>query len=283
MSEVTTRSPHEARTSQLAIKHPVDGSARIVLVGTAFVTVAGVAELFCVAAIAVFIMLVLLLWNERLARQLRVVRDRLVRHRSRAKRERNRRRQLRRMDFVMSTKYDDLRERIDRALCSGCSIVEYLDLESLLDHYVRLAVTRERWRSALPAQELLPPSSQGELRTADHRRLRDEIATRRAELRDVCRRRIAELSDEIDEIDELVAFVEQRIACPDTDADTEYEMEWRLSQLAEIDEALSQLGAESAVDPSAAARCPESATNRCERSCVDASGVSAPNDASMPT
>jgi hypothetical protein len=66
---------------------------------------------------------------------------------------------------------------------------------------------------------------------------------RRMRHRDECVRRIERLSDELEAIDELVRLVAQRVACPQIDHELEREIERRLWELDEVDEALNQLSA----------------------------------------
>jgi hypothetical protein len=61
--------------------------------------------------------------------------------------------------------------------------------------------------------------------------------------RDECIRRIERLSDELEAIDELVRLVAQRAACPQLDNDLDREIERRLWELDEVDDALRALSA----------------------------------------
>ena len=66
---------------------------------------------------------------------------------------------------------------------------------------------------------------------------------RRLRHRDECVRRIERLADELEAVDELVRLVAQRAACPMLDGELDREIERRLWELDEVDEALSQLSA----------------------------------------
>jgi hypothetical protein len=66
---------------------------------------------------------------------------------------------------------------------------------------------------------------------------------RRLRHRDECIRRIERLADELEAVDELVRLCAQRVACPAVDAELDREIERRLWELDEVDDALRQLSA----------------------------------------
>jgi hypothetical protein len=66
---------------------------------------------------------------------------------------------------------------------------------------------------------------------------------RRIRHRDQTARRMEKLIDELEGIDELVRLVAQRTACPSFDLDLDRELDRRLWELDEVDEALHQLSA----------------------------------------
>jgi hypothetical protein len=66
---------------------------------------------------------------------------------------------------------------------------------------------------------------------------------RRMRHRDECVKRIERLADELEAVDELVRLVAQRVACPSLDGELDREIERRLWELDEVDEALNQLSA----------------------------------------
>ena len=61
--------------------------------------------------------------------------------------------------------------------------------------------------------------------------------------RDQCVRKIEELSDDIEAVDELVRLIAQRIAAPHLELDLDREIERRLWELDEVDAAMEQLSA----------------------------------------
>ena len=70
---------------------------------------------------------------------------------------------------------------------------------------------------------------------------RRDIQARRIRHRDECLRRIEQLADELEAIDELIRLIAQRVACPTLSADLEREIERRLWELDEVDSALHTL------------------------------------------
>jgi hypothetical protein len=72
---------------------------------------------------------------------------------------------------------------------------------------------------------------------------RRDIVARRVRHREECLRRVEQLADELEAIDELVRLVAQRAACPTVDPDLGKEIERRLWELDEVDAAYDQLSA----------------------------------------
>lgn len=160
-----------------------------------------------------------------------------TRHRARMQRERQRRRQLHPTGSACRHRYDELRTRIERVVRTGCPIARKLELDELLDHYVRTAVAHHRFSNAVSRSgdsDLIWPFK---LKSG----LRAQIVSRRVEHRKQCLHRVDELSDELDAIEELVGYVEQRSECPDLESPCDAELEWRLSRIDEIDSALDEI------------------------------------------
>ncbi len=126
-----------------------------------------------------------------------------------------------------------------------------LELEELLDHFVRVAVEHERCNEAVRLAETSPVPSEPpperrvprDVSPPDRRVRARAIAARRLAHRDTCKRRIEQLADELDAIEQMVRLVAQRVACPRPDANLDGELERRLWELEEVDAALDQLSA----------------------------------------
>ena len=116
------------------------------------------------------------------------------------------------------------------------------ELQDLLDHFVHLALGHQRCvdalrlsgADALPAP--LPPDAGRSSRRSD-------IIQRRIRHRDECVRRMAQITDEIEGIDQLIRLVAQRTACPVFDVELDREIDRRLWELDEVDAAMHQLSA----------------------------------------
>jgi hypothetical protein len=72
---------------------------------------------------------------------------------------------------------------------------------------------------------------------------RRDLLARRIRHREECVKRIARLVDDIEAIDELVHLIAQRGACPIDDMEIERDLERRVWELDEVDDALAQISA----------------------------------------
>jgi hypothetical protein len=169
--------------------------------------------------------------------------DHQFEYRQKQKRESERMKQLKPTGPVRQQQYCDLRDLVTEIEKTDAAEAERFELQSLLDHFVTLAVSHQKCldslrlagSSDLPRALPLPDP---------HRSVRRrEIMARRLRHRDECVRRIERLADELEAVDELVRLVAQRVACPQLDADLDREIERRLWELDEVDAALSQLSA----------------------------------------
>jgi hypothetical protein len=151
--------------------------------------------------------------------------------------------QVRRTSPVRVRHYDELRvlveeiERIDQAEA------QRFELQDLLDHFVRLAVSHQRCIDALRlsgADSL--PAVVPTVETGRSSR-RNDLVQRRIRHRDECVRRMAQITDEIEGIDQLVRLIAQRTATPMLEVDLDREIDRRLWELDEVDAALHQLSA----------------------------------------
>jgi hypothetical protein len=169
--------------------------------------------------------------------------DRQASLRARAKRESARFRALRPSGPVRQTQYLELRELVEHVERTDANEASRFELQDLLDHFVRLSISHQRCLDALrlAGGHDLPIASS--ITDAGKSKRRREIQARRIRHRDECLRRIERINDEIEAVDELVRLVAQRAACPALDGDLDREIERRLWELDEVDEALHQLSA----------------------------------------
>ena len=169
--------------------------------------------------------------------------DRQFEYRLKQKRESERLKLLKPTGPVRQQQYCDLRDLVADIERSDPSEATRFELQALLDHFVSLAVSHQKCldslrlagSSDLPRMLPMPDPN----RSARRR----EIMLRRMRHRDECVRRIERLADELEAVDELVRLVAQRVACPELDNELDREIERRLWELDEVDEAMSQLSA----------------------------------------
>jgi hypothetical protein len=169
--------------------------------------------------------------------------DRQAQLRTRANRETARLRSLRPSGPVRQTQYLELRDLVEHIERTDPGEAHRFELQDLLDHFVRLAAGHQRCLDALrlAGSNDLPIAIP--ITDATRSKRRREIQARRIRHRDECLKRIENLVDEIDAVDELVRLVAQRTACPSIDPELEREIERRLWELDEIDTAFDQLSA----------------------------------------
>lgn len=169
--------------------------------------------------------------------------DRQFEYRQRQKHEAERMRQLKPCGPVRQQQYADLRDIVNEIERTDSVEARRFELQQLLDHFVSLASSHQKCLDSLrlagssDLPRALPlPDPQRSVR-------RREIMARRLRHRDECIRRIERLADELEAIDELIRLCAQRVACPTIDAELEREIERRLWELDEVDDALRQLSA----------------------------------------
>jgi len=163
--------------------------------------------------------------------------------RARARREVHRLKLLRPSGAVRLRQYAELRTLVDEVERIDPGEAERYDLQDLLDHYVRVAVSHQRCIESLrlAGADALPGATP--ISEAAKSRRRRDIMLRRIRHRDQCARRMEKLIDELEGIDELIRLVAQRTACPSFDLELDRELDRRLWELDEVDEALHQLSA----------------------------------------
>lgn len=169
--------------------------------------------------------------------------DKQFEYRIKQKREAERMKQLKPTGAVRQQQYCELRDMINDIERTDAPEAERFELQSLLDHFVTLAVCHQKCLDSLrlagssDLPRVLPlPDPNRSVR-------RREIMARRLRHRDECVRRIEHLADELEAVDELVRLVAQRAACPQLESDLDREIERRLWELDEVDAALRQLSA----------------------------------------
>lgn len=167
--------------------------------------------------------------------------DHQARLRLRAKRESSRLRALRPAGPVRQTQYLELRELVEEIEKTDAAEAARFELQDLLDHFVRLSIGHQKCLDALrlAGGNELPIAIP--ITDANRSKRRREILARRIRHRDECLRRIERLTDELEAIDELIRLVAQRTACPSLDPDLDREIERRLWELDEVEDALNQL------------------------------------------
>jgi hypothetical protein len=169
--------------------------------------------------------------------------DRQLEYRLRQRREAERLKALKPAGPVRQQQYCDLRDLVADIERTDPHEAKRFELQELLDHFVTLAISHQKCldslrlagSSDLPRTLPLPDPNRSVRRR--------EIMARRLRHRDECVRRIERLADELEATDELVRLVAQRVACPSLDGDLDREIERRLWELDEVDDALNQLSA----------------------------------------
>jgi len=113
------------------------------------------------------------------------------------------------------------------------------ELRELLDELVHVAVLHARCERALAAGGELP-SDPARSKLSPRTRA---IVDRRSELHAQCKRRVDELAEHLDAIEQLVRLIAQRVACGAIEHESEAELDRRLEDVDEIDRAFVNLSA----------------------------------------
>jgi hypothetical protein len=209
---------------------------------TLFAACIGIGYAGVLGAVLATAVVLLLGANASRYRRVRSYLDEQNRLQTRAERHCRRLKQIRRTSPARLRHYEELRvmveeiERIDDAEAAR------FELQDLLDHFVRLAVNHQRCVDALrlSGADALPAPLPPEASRASRRAA---IIQRRIRHRDECVRRMAQITDEVEGIDQLIRLVAQRTACPGIDVELDREIDRRLWELDEVDAALHQLSA----------------------------------------
>ncbi len=166
--------------------------------------------------------------------------DHQAEQRERLRRESVRFKALRPTGIVRQTQYIELRDLVEGVEATDRAEAERFELQDLLEHFTSVAIAHQRCLDALRLAGAELPLTVPIIDPPRSKRRR-EIQARRIRHRDECLRRIEQLSDEIEAIDELIRLVAQRAACPVVNADLDREIERRLWELDEVDTALDSL------------------------------------------
>jgi len=194
------------------------------------------------AGIAVLVVLIIAA-NAVRSQRVRTHLDAQARSRVRARRDLERLRLLRPTGSSRVQHYNELRVLVEEVERIDPSEAERFELQELLDHFVRIAVSHQRCNDALrlAGGEALP--SVPPVTVATRSKRRRDILQRRIRHREQCLQMMERLVDELEGIAELIRLVAQRTACPSFDMELDREIDRRLWELDELDAALHQLSA----------------------------------------
>ena len=160
--------------------------------------------------------------------------------RERTRRESARFKSLRPTGMVRQTQYVELRDLVEGVEAVDPVEAQRFELHDLLDHFVGVAIAHQKCLDALRLAGAELPLTVPMIDPPRSKRRRD-IQARRIRHRDECLRRVEQLGDELEAIDELIRLVAQRAACPTISAELDREIERRLWELDEVDSALHTL------------------------------------------
>lgn len=177
------------------------------------------------------------------SRRVRAHLDAQARSRARARRDFERLKLLRPTGTSRVQHYNELRVLVEEVERIDAAEAERFELQDLLDHFVRIAVSHQRCSDALrlAGGDALPAAPSISVATKSKRRR--DILHRRIRHREQCVQMMERLVDELEGVAELIRLVAQRTACPSLDMDLDREIDRRLWELDELDAALHQLSA----------------------------------------
>jgi hypothetical protein len=161
--------------------------------------------------------------------------------RAREARERARMERLRPAGPLRQAQYAELRELVEEIDRTDPAEARRFELQDLLDELIRLAVAHAGYQRVLSGVGSMP----GELPVFGPKRSgrAGEILAKRIQHRDECKRRLEQLADLIEAIDQLIRLVAQRVSCPPIEDGVDHEIERRLWELEQVDTAFEQLSA----------------------------------------
>lgn len=209
---------------------------------TLFAACLGIGYAGVIGAIIAAALVIVLGANASRYHRVRRYLDEQNRAQARAKRHCRRLKQVRRTSPARMRHYDELRVMVDEIERLDEIEAARFELQDLLDHFVRLALSHQRCVDALrlSGADALPAPMPCETTRSSRR---SDIIQRRIRHRDECVRRMAQITDEIESIDQLVRLIAQRTACPGFDLELDREIDRRLWELDEVDAAMHQLSA----------------------------------------
>lgn len=209
---------------------------------TLFAACLGIGYAGVLGAIVAAVLVLVLGANASRYQRVRRYLDEQTRAQVRAKRHCRRLKQVRRTSPARMRHYDELRVMVDEIEQLDETEAARFELQDLLDHFVRLTLSHQRCVDALrlSGADALPAPMPCETGRSSRR---SDIIQRRIRHRDECVRRMAQITDEIEGIDQLVRLIAQRTACPGFDPELDREIDRRLWELDEVDAAMHQLSA----------------------------------------
>jgi hypothetical protein len=223
--------PRAASYARYAVAHPIT-----LLALSLATSVAGALAGIVGAAIAAPLVVTAgagLAWLAPVQRAL----ERSLARRAKQDRERDRLLRLAPAGPVRQQQYVCLRELVDAVEETRPGEARRYELQDLLDRYIAVAVVHARCQRALDA-----PSAKIEV-TRERSERTNEIVARRLRHRDDCKRRLEQLADQLDALEQLVHLVADRVTCPEVDDTTDAEIDRRLCDLELADEAVRELSA----------------------------------------
>ena len=225
---------HGALTyARCAVLNPIS----ISVIGLVIVLAASTASVLGAVAwgAALFAVCAGLGWSRPVRREI----DHHLAYRAEQDREDHRFDDLRVTSAASQAQYRAVRQLVARVEASAPDEARRFGLQELLDELVRVMVLHARCESALVAGGELP--SETMLATLSSRGR--AIAGRRAELHARCRRRVEDLAEHADAIEQLVRLVAQHVACASLDEARAVELADRIDEIDRIDEATAEISA----------------------------------------
>lgn len=214
----------------------------ICISGAVFASCLGAGLLGAVGALGAFLAIAILVAASTRYQFVRRHLDQEAAARVRCTREARRVRMLRPTGPVRLHQYFELRALVEETEKRDAAEANRFDLQDLLEQFASLASHHQQCLDALRlAGSDLPIAIPIDPTRSKRRR---EIQARRLRHREACLTRIERIADELEAVDELIRLVAQRVACPIDDLElTDREIDRRLGELDEIDDALKQLSA----------------------------------------
>ena len=167
--------------------------------------------------------------------------ERYMAVRAREARERARLERLRPTGPFRQAQYLELRDLVDEIDRTDPAEARRFELQELLDELVRIVVVHAEYENVLSGVGSV--ANEASAFGPKRGKRAGEILKRRIEHRDECKRRLEQLADLIEAIDQLIHLVAQRVACPPIGDGADRELERRLWELEQVDEAFEQLSA----------------------------------------